>query len=176
MTDPENYDKPQKKTSMIRAYEENDWDQISAIYDLAKPDEMKGIIDPDAIIPLAQDNQMLRYFFDSEIMVYEKKGQILGFVGRKKDVVSWLFVHPNHRRKGVARSLLNKLIMTYRETLKLNLTKRNQSALTLYESLGFEQFDEFEGNMYGHPIPAVRMRLHRTKKTEQSHANENDNT
>ncbi|MBI5594237.1 MAG: GNAT family N-acetyltransferase [Deltaproteobacteria bacterium] len=144
---------------MIRAYREADWNQVSAIYDLAKPDEMKGFVDAQAITPLAQDGPMLRYFSDSELWVYEENGYVHGFIGLKKDVVSWLFVHPDHRRKGIARSLLNELINIHQGSLRLNIAKSNQPAMTLYESFGFEAFEEFEGNMYGCPIPAVRMRL-----------------
>ena len=154
---------------MIRAYKDTDWSQVSVIYDMAKPDEMKGIVDANAITPLAQDGQMLRYFFDSEVLVYEENERILGFIGRKKNVISWLFVHPEHRRKGIARSLLKELMETYQGPLKLNVAKNNKPAMTLYESLGFEVFEEFEGDMYGNVIPAVRMRLHRDTKAEQSH-------
>jgi ribosomal protein S18 acetylase RimI-like enzyme len=159
---------------MIRAYRETDWAQVSAIYDLAKPDEMRGLVDVQSITPLAQDGQMLRYFSDSEIWVYEENGYVLGFIGRKKDVISWLFVHPDHRRKGIARSLLNELIRIHQGTLRLNLAKTNQPAMALYESCGFDAFEHFEGSMYGCPIPAVRMRLARETKAEQSHAADAD--
>jgi hypothetical protein len=90
-------------SSQIRVYRETDWGDVCAIYDLAKPDEMKGLVEAHDLKPLAQDDQMLRYFDESQIWVYESNGSILGFIGRKNDQVSWLFVHPNHRRKGVAR-------------------------------------------------------------------------
>jgi ribosomal protein S18 acetylase RimI-like enzyme len=159
---------------MIRAYRKADWDQVSAIYDLSKPDEMRGIVDAQAITPLAQDSQMLRYFSDSEVWVYEENGSVIGFIGRKKDVVSWLFVHPDHRRKGIARSLLNELIRIHQGTLTLNLAKGNLSAMALYERCGFEVFEEFEGNMYGCPIPAVRMRLPEERNAKQSQAADAD--
>ncbi len=155
---------------MIRTYRDTDWNQVRVIYDVSKPDEMRGIVDAKAITPLAQDGQMLRYFFTSQIMVYEGQVSILGFVGRKENVVSWLFVHPEHRNKGIGRSLLNKLMETWQGPLKLNIIKSNQVAITLYASLGFEVLEEFEANMYRNVIPAVRMRLHRDMKGEQSHA------
>ena len=143
---------------MIRSYRKTDWGQVSAIYDLAKPDEMRGIVAAQAITPLAQDSQMLRYFSDSEVWVYEENGSVIGFIGRKKDVVSWLFVHPDHRRKGIARSLLNKLMESWKGPLELKVTRSNQVAMRLYVNLGFEVDEEFEGSMYGRRIPAVRMR------------------
>jgi hypothetical protein len=52
---------------MIRPYEDSDWRQLRDIYDLSKPDEMKGLVGADAVTPLAQDGRMLRHFFESEI-------------------------------------------------------------------------------------------------------------
>ncbi len=117
---------------MIRAYKDNDWLQITTIYDLSKPVEMKGIEDEE---------------------------KILGFAGRKKDIISWLFVHPNYRSKGIGRNLLNAVIASWEGSFILNVTKDNTAAKALYSSAGFHIFEEFEGNMYGRKIPAVRMKL-----------------
>jgi hypothetical protein len=44
---------------MIRAYyEDSDRRQVRDIYDLARPDEMRGNVDADKITPLAQDGQI----------------------------------------------------------------------------------------------------------------------
>jgi ribosomal protein S18 acetylase RimI-like enzyme len=63
---------------------------------------------------------------------------------------------------------LNELIRIHQGTLKLNLVKSNQPAMALYESCGFEVFEEFEGNMYECPILAVRMRLPKERNAKQS--------
>ena len=142
---------------MIRNYKESDWGQVKQIYDLSKPDEMKNIVDPDLIIPLDKDEKMLRYFKESIIWVYENENQITGFIGLKGNVISWLFVHPDNRRQGIARKLLTKLINEYTYPLKLNVAKSNRAAISLYLNMGFKVFEEFEGKMYGQKIPAVRM-------------------
>ncbi len=144
---------------MIRVYKDSDWPQIVTIYDLSKPEEMKAIVDTGDIIPLVQDSHMLRYFFSSHIWVYEDEEKILGFAGRKKNIISWLFVHPNYRNKGIGRNLLNAVIKSWEGSLILNVTKDNTVAIALYSSAGFHIFEEFEGNMYGKKIPAVRMKL-----------------
>jgi GNAT superfamily N-acetyltransferase len=155
-----------KETAVIRPYIDTDWNQVALVYDLAKPDEMKGLVDANDITPLAQDGEMLRYFFHSAIWVYEEDERVLGFVGRDKDIVSWLFVHPEHRRRGIARNLMHALIESRHDPLELNLVEANYAARTLYECLGFRVFDAFEGNMYGRQIPAVRMILLQETKDE----------
>ena len=107
-----------ERMEMIRAYVDTDWEQVREIYDLSKPDELKNIVDADTITPLSKDDQMLPYFNESEIMVYEEEVNILGFIGRKGNVVSWLFVHPDHRRKGIGRRLLKDLIRTWKGPLR----------------------------------------------------------
>jgi GNAT superfamily N-acetyltransferase len=142
---------------MIRYYKESDWDQVRQIYDLSKPDEMKDIVDPDLIIPLDEDQKMLRYFIESKIWVYENKNHLTGFIGLKGNVISWLFVHPDNRRQGIAMKLLTKLINECNHPLKLNMVKSNRAAMSLYLDMGFSVSEEFEGEMYGRKIPAVRM-------------------
>lgn len=144
---------------MIRPYRENDWQEVAAIYDQSKPDEMRGLVTRDQIVPLAEDDRMLTYFEESEIWVHEEMGQVLGFIGRKETVVSWLFVHPDHRRRGIGRNLLQYLMNLHQGPLQLNLTRTNQAAMALYHSLGFEIHKEFMGSMYGREIPAARMHL-----------------
>ena len=147
---------------IIRCYTESDWSQVREIYDLSKPDEIGDLVDSASIIPLAQDEQMYRYFIESSIWVYEMEQNISGFIGLKGNVISWLFVHPDYRRQGIARKLLIKLIEEHNVSLKLNLVKNNSAAMSLYLNLGFKVFEEFEGNMYGQKIPAVRMKLNKS--------------
>ncbi len=150
---------------IIRNYNKSsDWEQVSKIYDLSKPDEMVGLVNSALIIPLAQDDKMLCYFNESIIWVYEDEHKIFGFIGLKENVISWLFVHPDFRRKGVARKLITKLTEEHNHALKLNIVKNNHAAMSLYLDLGFKAFEEFVGKMYGQAIPAVRMKLSKSAK------------
>ncbi len=142
----------------IRKYKESDWVHVRNIYDLSKPDEMNGIVESDEIIPLAEDAKMLQYFNESKIWVCEKDHHLSGFIGLKGNVISWLFVHPDNRRCGVARKLLIKLIDESNDCLILNIVKSNHAAMSLYFNFGFEVLEEFEGKMYGKKIPAVRLK------------------
>lgn len=147
---------------IIRKYKESDWVHVRNIYDLSKPDEMNGIVESDKIIPLAQDEKMLQYFNESKIWVYEKDHQLSGFIGLKGNVISWLFEHPDSRRRGIARKLLVKLIDENNDCLMLNIVKSNHAAMSLYLNFGFKVFEEFEGRMYGHKIPGVRMKRNKS--------------
>lgn len=149
---------------MIRNYQEADWPSIRDIYDLSKADEMRGSVDPALILPFEQDPNRLTGFRRSQIVVAEREGVIEGFGGLDGSMVSWLFVHPSHRRKGVATALIRELHRRRNGELELNVAVANHPARTLYEKLGFVVKREFEGMFEGVPVKVVRMhksaRLH----------------
>ena len=148
----------QGKMEIIRKYKKSDWVHVCDIYDLSKPDEMNGIVGANQIIPLSRDEKMIQYFYESKVWVYEKDDHLLGFIGLKGDFISWLFVHPENRRRGIARQLLSKLIKENNNCLMLSIVKSNQAAMSLYLDSGFKVFEEFDGKMYGYNIPAIRMK------------------
>jgi len=55
--------------------------------------------------------------------------------------ITSLFVHPAHRRLGVARMLLERLLTQAAEgglrSVRLEVVAENRTAITLYEALGF---------------------------------------
>lgn len=101
----------------IRRYSETDWPAIVDIYDLSKNYEFMGIGSELEIVPLAQDDAMLKTFRESTIYVFDD-GSIKGFIGIKGLLISYLFVHPNYRRLRIASKLIEHIL----ETTKGNLT------------------------------------------------------
>lgn len=73
-------------------------------------------------------------------------GRIIGFViGDRKPRVGWIAsigVHPDYRRRGVGRQLMNvceRALGT--ERVRLSLRTSNNAALRLYQKLGYQQVD-----------------------------------
>jgi ribosomal protein S18 acetylase RimI-like enzyme len=145
----------------IRPYIAPDWESVCLVYDLAKPDELRGSVESSAILPLNADAEMKALFQDSEIHVAEQEGLVLGFVGTRGNFITWLFVHPAHRRQGVAANLLHHVLRRLHGVITLNVAKLNQPALRLYERLGFTTEREFVGNFNGQEIQAVKLRYER---------------
>ena len=48
----------------IRPYVDSDWPAVREVYDLAKPDEMRGSVDLGAVLPMEQDPNALTLFQD----------------------------------------------------------------------------------------------------------------
>jgi ribosomal protein S18 acetylase RimI-like enzyme len=141
----------------IRPYVSSDWKDVCEIYDLSKPDEMRGSVTVEAVLPLEHDPSMLVLFRDSLIVVAEEADQIIGFGGLKGNYISWLFVHPSHRRQGVARSLLREIMGRIEGTITLNVAAENHPARNLYGGLGFTIARKFIGQYEGHDLAVLTL-------------------
>ena len=116
---------------IIRSYKNDDWDLVKDIYNLSKPDEMKGSVDLKALIPLENDQSNMDLFNKSKILVMEEGNNIMGFGGNKGNYISWLYVHPNHRRKGVAKTILDQVLNGLTGEIRLNVVHTREMRLNV---------------------------------------------
>ena len=88
-----------------------------------------------------EQNQCARYF------IVRKNNQLIGYGGMwlilDEAHITNIAVHPEHRRRGVGRLLMETLI---EEAVRLNMQRMtlevrvsNRAAISLYKSLGFEE-------------------------------------
>ncbi|MBR1390173.1 MAG: ribosomal protein S18-alanine N-acetyltransferase [Lachnospiraceae bacterium] len=79
-------------------------------------------------------------------LVAREGKKVLGYCGiylaADEGEVTNVAVHPEHRRKGIARTLLEKLLTSAGDRgaahMILEVRQSNQAAIRLYESMGFE--------------------------------------
>ncbi|MFC1533239.1 GNAT family N-acetyltransferase [Thermodesulfobacteriota bacterium] len=145
----------------IRPYKDKDWNSVKDIYNISKPDECRGSVDLRAIIPLENDENFLKLFRESEIIVMEVKNKVIGFAGNKGNYISWMFVDPEHRRKGVAGKLLSEILKDLKGEIKLNVAKNNIAGKKLYKKFGFVIEKEFVGNFNGYKSQAMILVLNK---------------
>ncbi|AWB45959.1 histone acetyltransferase [Paenibacillus sp. CAA11] len=100
-----------------------------------------------------------------------EEGELLGAVSVKKTretsyEITRLMVHPEHLRKGIARSLLQHVLEVLPETSDLTVTagSRNHAAVALYQDFGFAPEQIYE------PLPGVELTVYR--RTWRRHAYE----
>ncbi len=72
----------------------------------------------------------------AEVYVYILEENIVGFIGIDENYVEGIFVDRNNQSKGIGTSLLNK-VKENRNNLKLNVYKKNKSAISFYKKNGF---------------------------------------
>lgn len=143
----------------MRPYADNDWEAVKTIFNLSRPDELKNSVDLRAIVPLEHDTDKIKLFHDSVIHVVEEDRLILGFGGHKNNYISWLYVHPDHRRKGIAGKILQRIIQGLSGTIRLNVAKNNKAAKSLYKAMGFKIEREFSGEYNGYKTRAMTLFL-----------------
>jgi len=141
----------------LRPYREDDWAAVRDIYDLSKPDELRGVIDASAIPALENDASMKQLFHESQIAVAEEDGTIAGFAGNRGSFITWLFVHPSFRRRGVGTALVKDLLRKLDQPVTLNVALTNGPALSLYQHMGFKVEREFVGDFNGRPCKVARL-------------------
>ena len=91
-------------------------------------------------------------------LVAVEGGEVVGYIGSQSvlgqsDMMN-VAVHPNHRRKGIAESLILTVCRDLREKgnscLTLEVRASNAPAIALYEKLGFDTVGRRPG-YYRHP-------------------------
>ena len=142
----------------LRPYRQDDWAAVRDIYDLSKPDELRGVIDPTAIPSLEDHPAMKQLFRESQIVVAEDDGIIVGFAGNRGSFITWLFVHPSFRRRGIATALVKDMVGKLNQPVTLNVALTNGPAISLYQRMGFKVEREFLGDFNGRPCKVVRLR------------------
>ena len=143
----------------LRPYRNEDWPAVCEIYDLAKPEELAGVVMPEAIVPLDADPSMRKLFGESTVTVAERNARLVGFAGNRGNFITWLFVHPLFRKAGVASALLHQLLPLLERPVVLNVASNNIPARNLYGRFGFQVEREFIGNFQGTPCAVARLRL-----------------
>lgn len=91
-------------------------------------------------------------------------GYALGSVSASAPV-GWLLAlttHPDYLRRGVAKDLLNTLLVRFKDygawMARLTVDPRNEAAKGLYQSIGFEEIARLD-NYFGANTPRIRMEL-----------------
>jgi putative acetyltransferase len=86
----------------------------------------------------AYDVVKKEYLPQSVTFVYEKDGDLLGFIGIiTDDTIGALFVDPAHLKHGIGKSLLDEAKKHY-NLLSVSVYQKNKNAVGFYKHCGFE--------------------------------------
>ena len=102
-------------------------------------------------------------FLDYDFHVAERNGAIAGFLITREVVgeieILNVAVDPELRRRGIAKTLLNQVLESFRGAVFLEVRKSNEAAQKLYESLGFRLAGLRRNYYQNPPEDAVVMRM-----------------
>lgn len=137
-----------RQSIMVRPYCDEDWAKICSLHDRARLVELESTVGVEVFRSL-EDTYADEGLFDDKLRVAEVEGDIVGFVAFDTDEVTWLYVDPNHYRKGIGRTLLRNALEATSGQIRIELLEGNSAALGLYTSEGFEIVERCEGRLVG---------------------------
>ena len=118
---------------MIRKFEKSDINNVMKIW---KSENIKT----HQFIPNKYWESNYRYVKEilpnAEIYVYVIEENILGFIGLEHNYIEGIFIDTNNQCKGIGTLLLNK-VKESRNTLTLNVYKKNINAINFYKKNDF---------------------------------------
>jgi len=132
----------------IRTYENRDWKRLCEIHDAARMDELKGSVDLAAFLTLEEtaENEGL---FDDELYVALLGTEVVGFVAFSQDEINWLYIDPNHYKKGIGYALLNFALERCGDRVEVSVLSGNKPAIQLYLKIGFAIIEKKKGKLVG---------------------------
>ena len=133
----------------IRKYEMSDWDAIERVHDRARKVELHLAGLDEAFLPLKIAAEREDLFDYPGLFVAEMEGEVVGFAACNEEELAWVYVLPEHFRKGVGRALSKYALEAFPGIDSIEALKGNEPARGLYESLGFEVKGIIHGRMPG---------------------------
>ena len=140
----------------IRAFHQEDFQQILDVYAHSKLDELIFEKNNFTLIPLDQDQKRLNAFKASQVFVYEEES-ISGYLAIDHSEIGSLFVHADHRGKGIGGALLNFALNKIQDNASLHVVSSNTPAKKLYIKQGFKKVEEFVAQYNGLDVLVDKM-------------------
>lgn len=89
---------------------------------------------------------------------FDMEGSRLGFLGLSNDKIEMLFIHPDHRGKGVGQALTRFAI--YEKNIhRVDVNEQNDQAVGFYKKMGFRITNRNPLDAQGNPFPILEMKI-----------------
>lgn len=123
---------------MIRLFKQTDLNQVMAIW-LTGNQQSHDFINPQYWEE--QLDSVSQAIIDADVLVYtDEHDTILAFIGLIDNYIAGLFVHQDHRSKGLGHALIEK-VKRNKKQLTLAVYERNKGATDFYLREGFSKID-----------------------------------
>lgn len=130
---------------MVRKFQKEDTRQVMKIW-------LDGNEDAHPFIPpnywKSNYSMVEEQLLQAEVFVYERDGEIQGFIGIVESYIAGIFVDKKYRSLGVGKQLLDYVKRKY-QALSLSVYQKNERAAAFYFREGFsilsEELDEATG-------------------------------
>ena len=142
------------ENSVIRDYNENDTDQILAVWMKANA-IAHPFMTEEYVAKVISDIRNI-YLPNTVTYVYETDGQLVGFISLIENEIGAIFVHPDLHKRGIGRTLLERALVDH-SSLEVEVFKNNSIGRAFYNKEGFFVIKEHVHEETGQDL--IRMRL-----------------
>lgn len=133
----------------VRPYHPADWEAIQAVHDAARKIELSHAKLSDAFLPLEIAAEREELFDYPGLFVAEEDGRVTGFAACDDEELAWLYVAPEHQRRGIGRALVRHALEQFPDIRTVEVLMDNHPARQLYEAMGFSVAGTASGAMPG---------------------------
>lgn len=123
---------------MIRKMKDND---ISAVSEIWLNENIRAHSFIDKSYWISNLEYVKEALKQAEVYVYERGGDIVGFIGLNGNYIEGIFVNRAFQSEGIGSTLI-EYVKAKRHVLTLNVYEKNKKALSFYIKQGFEITDK----------------------------------
>ena len=125
-------------TITIREYRTDDFDAVTILWRIAREKALPEFQRTKGYF-FYQDRDYFQNHVlnDNSVWVVEGDGHVVAFMAMRMDFIDHLYVHPDHQRRGVGKSLLDFARKKSPEHVWLYTLQVNVNARAFYEKNGF---------------------------------------
>ncbi|MFC3757388.1 GNAT family N-acetyltransferase [Chryseobacterium tructae] len=98
------------------------------------------------------------YFEHVTLLGFEENGALIGFMGVAEGNLEMLFIHNDHRGKGIGKKLIQYGIDHLKVT-KVDVNEQNEQAVGFYQYIGFRILERSALDGQGKEYPILHMGL-----------------
>ncbi len=136
----------------VRPYAPEDWDAVARAHDAARLQELAATVGVEAFLDLEATAGPEGLFDDRVWVACDAAGRVVGFVAYADAEVTWLYVHPDHQRRGAGRALLRRAL-AHADEVGVDAVETTVldggPARRLYDSEGFALVETRTGRLVG---------------------------
>jgi len=146
---------------MIRKYEPGDLNELLDAWEAASA-VAHTFLSPEFI---AQERLNIAelYLPNTETWVWEHNGRVVGFIAMIGNEVGALFVDPPFHQQGIGRDLVDH-VRESRETLEVEVFKKNTQGRAFYDRYGFKPIEEKVHQETGFAL--LRLKVHNNSQVD----------